>query len=225
MSADILGADAAILAPLLNLSPSRRLKGAKQKSPQEVVAQQPRRRLNVGWYGGGRRDIAVVSGTGQWHRSGEGLVGVRWVYVEDRTGTHRPEYFFTTDAALTPQQVVEHYTARWNIETTFEEMRSYLKVEKTRGWTEQTVLRTAPCLFGLYAVIAVWYAELPARWRGERAVQPGAETAATFSDAITAVRRWLWSEWVFATPAHQAAFAKIPPRLRGLLLRGLAPTP
>ena len=53
-------------------------KGPGGKSPQEVVAQSSRpRRLNVSWYGGGRRDIAVVTGTGQWYRSGEGLVGVR----------------------------------------------------------------------------------------------------------------------------------------------------
>jgi hypothetical protein len=202
-----------------------RRKGAKQPPPEQVVAHTPRRqRLHVAWYGGGQRDIAVVSGTGQWYRSGEGLVPVRWVYVEDRTGTHRPEYFFTTDLSLTPQQVVEAYTGRWNLETTFEEMRSYLKVEKTRGWTGRTVLRTAPCLFGLYSVIALWYADLPARWRRQRAVARGDKERATFSDAITAVRRWLWSEWVLATPAHQRAFAKIPPRLRDLLLRGLAPT-
>jgi hypothetical protein len=115
-----------------------------------VVARQPRRqRLNVSWYGGGRRDIAVVSSTGQWYQSGQGRVAVRWVSVEDRTGTHRPEYFFTTDVAQTPRQIVESYTGRWNIETTFQEMRSYLKLEKTRGWKERTVLRTAPCLFGL----------------------------------------------------------------------------
>jgi hypothetical protein len=151
-------------------------------------------------------------------------VAVRWVYVEDRTGTHRPEYFFSTDPGLTPQQIVEYYTGRWNVETTFEEMRAYLKLEKTRGWTERTVLRTAPCLFGLYTVIAVWYAELPARWQRQRAVERAEPGVVTFSDAITAVRRWLWSDWVFATPVHQRAFAKIPPRLRGLLLRGLAPT-
>jgi hypothetical protein len=52
--------------------------------------------------------------------------------------------------------VVEHDSGRWNIETTFPERRSYLKREKTRGWTKQTVLGRAPCLFGLYAVIALW---------------------------------------------------------------------
>jgi hypothetical protein len=87
------------------------------------------------------------------------------------------------------------------------------------------VLRTAPCLFGLYAVVAVWYADLPARWRQQRAVARAAPEAVTFSDAITAVRRWLWSEWIFATPVHHGAFAKIPRNLRDLLLPGLAPTP
>jgi hypothetical protein len=223
-------ADAALYAPPPAATGAKRkgrprVKGAKQPAPQDVVARTPRRqRLNVAWYGGGRRDIAVVSGTGQWYRAGAGLVAVRWVYVEDRTGTHRPQYFFTTDVAGTPPQIVESYTGRWNIETTFQEMRSYLKLEKTRGWKERTVLRTAPCLFGLYAVIALWYAELPARWQTPRAVTRAEPGVVTFSDAITAVRRWLWSEWVFATPAHQRAFAKIPPRLRDLLLRGLAPT-
>ncbi len=199
-------------------------KGAQLPKPAEVVATTRRQqRLNVAWYGGGRRDISVVTATGHWYRSGHGLVPVRWVYVHDRTGTHRDEYFFTTDLQLTAREIVESYTGRWNIETTFQEMRSYLKLEKTRGWTEKTVLRTAPCLFGLYAVIALWYAELPARWRQQQLVTYAGKHDVTFSDAITAVRRWLWEKWVFATPAHESAFAKIPPRLRAVLLQAVAP--
>lgn len=198
--------------------------GAKLPKPEQVVAKTRRQQqLNVAWYGGGRRDIAVVSATAHWYKSGRGLVPVRWVYVRDRTGTHRDEYFFTTDLDLTAQQIVESYTGRWNIETTFQEMRSYLKLEKTRGWTEKTVLRTAPCLFGLYAVIALWYAELPARWRKQQLVTYAGKQEVTFSDAITAVRRWLWDQWVFATPEHKGAFAKIPPRLRAALLQAVAP--
>jgi hypothetical protein len=145
------------------------------------------------------------------------------MYVVDRTGTHRPEYFFSTARELTATQVIEHYTGRWNIETTFPEMRWYLKLEKTRGRTKQTVLRTAPCLFGLYGVIALWYAELPARWPRQQVVTYSHKRAVAFSDAITAVRRWLWEEWVFATPAHKEAFVKIPPRLREALLQAVAP--
>ena len=45
----------------------------------------------------------------------------------------------------------------------------------------------------------------------------------TFSDAITAVRRWLWLEWVLAIPSHRDAFQKLKPGFRRILLNGLAP--
>jgi hypothetical protein len=45
----------------------------------------------------------------------------------------------------------------------------------------------------------------------------------TFSDAITAVRRWLWQEWVFAIPGHREAFAKLARPFRAVLLYALAP--
>src|SRR5262249_14293145 len=51
-----------------------RVKGQKLPPPQEVVAQAERTRLNVAWYGGGRRDVEVVSGTGHWYKAGQGLV-------------------------------------------------------------------------------------------------------------------------------------------------------
>jgi hypothetical protein len=64
-----------------------RVKGKKLPTPQEVVATAARTRLNVAWYGGGRREVEVVSGVGHWYKAGQGLVAVRWVYVHDRTGT------------------------------------------------------------------------------------------------------------------------------------------
>src|SRR4051812_28129646 len=103
-----------------------RKKGAKLPTPQEVVATAPRTALDVSRYGGGRRDIEVVSGSGHWLKSGKGLVPVRWAYVRDKTGTHRDEYFFSTDAAMSPGSIVETFTGRWSIETTFQEMRSYI---------------------------------------------------------------------------------------------------
>jgi hypothetical protein len=198
-------------------------KGKKLPTPQQVVAQCRRRRLNVAWYGGGRRDVAVVTGTGLWYQSGEGVVRIRWVYVEDRTGTHRDEYFFTTDLNLSPAAVMETYTRRWNIETTFQELRAYLGLETTRGWCPQTVLRAAPCLFGLYTVVAGLYRQLPRRYAGVRLVAWRGKADVTFSDALTAVRRWLWVEWVFTIPGHHEAFQKLPSAFRALLLHGLAP--
>jgi DDE superfamily endonuclease len=200
-----------------------RKKGAKLATPEEVVAEAERTPLNVSWYGGGRRDVATVSGTGHWYKAGQGLVEVRWVFVHDLTGTHRDEYFFTTDVTLSVPEVIETYVGRWNEETTFQEMRSYLGLETTRGWKEKTVLRAAPCLFGLYTVVACLYSQLPRRYAGVRAVDGAGQQDVTFSDAITAVRRWLWRAWVFAIPGYKPAFAKLARSFRSLLLHALAP--
>jgi hypothetical protein len=201
-----------------------RVKGRRRAKPKAAVAQARRRqRLQVGWYGGGRRRVEVVSGTGHWYKAGQGLVPVRWVFVRDRDGTHRDEYFFTTDPTLPLKDLIGAYTARWNIETTFQELRAYLGLETTRGWCARTVLRAAPCLFGLYTVVALLYEQLPAEAQGAGGVDWDGKEGVTFSDAITAVRRWLWGNWVFAQGDHAPALAKLPEPLREVLLYALAP--
>jgi hypothetical protein len=200
-----------------------RKKGRKLPAPQRVVKTSSRSRLTVAWYGGGQRRIETVSDTGQWYKNGEGLVPVRWAFVHDCSGTHRDEYFFTTDPTMTPRMIVETFTGRWSIETTFQEMRAYLRLETTRGRSEKTVLRAAPCLFGLFSVIALLYAQLPARRTDGAGLWWPGKIDRTFSDAITAVRRWLWCEWAFATPGHHVAFSKLSWPIRAVLLYALAP--
>jgi len=56
---------------------------------------------------------------------------------------------------MSPEAVIAAYTGRWNIETTFEELRSFIGLETTRGWSRNTVLRAEPCLFGLYTVVVL----------------------------------------------------------------------
>jgi DDE superfamily endonuclease len=203
-----------------------RKKGERLPSPEAAVAAtaaQDRGALNVSWYGGGRRDIEVVTGTGSWYRSGEDLVPLRWVFVHDRTGTHRDDYLLSTDVQMTSATLVETFTGRWSIETTFQEMRAYLGLETTRGWKEATVLRLAPCLFGLHSVVAVLYALLPKRSRAVARVEWPGKVETTFSDAITTVRRWLWVDWVFAHHGFGAAFSKLSPEFQETLLSALAP--
>jgi hypothetical protein len=108
------------------------------------------------------------------------------------------------------------------IETTFQELRAHLGLETTRGWCARTVLRAAPCLFGLYSVVALLYAALPAAKRTGRVEWPGKE-GVTFSDALTAVRRWLWSEGVFTQAGADGAIEKLPQPIREVLLSALAP--
>jgi hypothetical protein len=200
-----------------------RVKGERLPKPGQAVAQAKRlSRRRVGWYGGGTRRVGALTGTGHWHKSGRGLVPVRWVYVRDDEGTHRDEYFFTTDLALDAVAVIGHYAGRWNLETTFEEARAHLGFGTTRGRCRATVLRAAPCLLGLYSVVALLYHGLPAGKRSGRVEWPG-KAGVTFSDALAAVRRWVWAEGVFPRAGADAAVEQLPPEVRELLLSALAP--
>ncbi len=196
-----------------------RVKGKKQPSPEAIVQRTKRRKkLRVQWYGSETRTVEIITGTGFWYRAGEGIVEVLWVYVHDLTGTHRDEYFYTTDVHLTPRQVIEYFTGRWSIEVTFQEARAYLGIETTRGWSQQTVLRAEPCLFGLYTVVALWYAALPQSERQELAVQWTGKVTITYSDAVTLVRRDLWRHWIFENPAYQSVVEKLSPKQKRQLI-------
>jgi hypothetical protein len=201
-----------------------RVKGERVPKPRQAAATARRTRLTVPWYGGGTRRVETATGTGHWYKGGGGLVPVRWVFVKDATGTHRDEYLFTTDPALTAGAVVGTYCGRWSIETTFQECRSCVGLETTRGRSRSTVVRAAPCLFGLYSVVAALYHLLPAEKRSGGVNWPGKATV-TFSDALTAVRRWVWAEGVFPRAEVDATIAELPRKVRELLLAGLAPTP
>lgn len=198
-----------------------RVKGRKLPTPQAVVERTKHRTvLHVSWYGGKGRRVETVTGTGHWYKSGYGLVALRWVYVKDLTGTHRDEYFFTTDLEMTPREIIEAYTGRWSIEVTFEEVREHLGMETTRGWSQQTVLRAEPCLFGLYTLVAIWFSELPESER-QTPVVPWTGTTKktlTFSDAITLVRRHIWRNWIFASPRYSSAFQKLTNSEKTLLI-------
>jgi hypothetical protein len=200
-----------------------RKKGHKLPSPQVVVGESPRERLEVSWYGGGRREVEVVRGTGHWYKGGDGLVPLTWVYVHDLTGTHRDIYLFSTDVAMATRTIIETYTGRWSIETTFEECRAYLGLETTRGHSQRTVLRAAPCLFGLYSVVSLLYAAVPGRESIGPVVTYRGKVGIAFSDAITVVRRQLWREGVFEAHGQSGVFQKLPEPLRSLLLSALAP--
>jgi hypothetical protein len=198
-----------------------RVKGQKLASPQEVVANTAARTsLMVTWYGGTTRDIEIITGTGHWYRIGEALVEVRWVYVHDRTGTHRDEYFFTTDLSLCPKRIVECYTQRWSIETTFQECRECLKLESTKGYSQQTVLRFTPCLFGLYTLVVLLYLQLPRPSNTLSAVFWRGKSTVTFSDMMTCVRRALWEQWAFQTQAASQEFSKLSQSLQEIILEG-----
>ena len=143
------------------------------------------------------------------------MVPIRWVFVRDLQGTHRDEYFYTTDPALTAEQIVSWFTARWPIETTFQEVRAHLGFETTRQHVAPSVLRTAPCLLGLFSVICLIYAEhVKSHRMGIRQTLWYVKEEPTFSDAMATVRRLFWREILFQEPSYRHTFQKLPPTIR-----------
>jgi len=199
------------------------VKGPRRAKPSEAAGPDARREeMEVAWYGGGRRRVDVVGEAAHGFESGRGLVALRWVSVRDRTGTHRDEFLDTTDPSLTPVEIVSYYCGRWSIETTFQEMRAHLGLETTRGRCAKTVTRAAPCLFGLYTVVALLYDATPAALRSGAIAWPGKATV-TFSDALACVRRRTWSEGVLRQAGCGPGLAELPDPVRELLLTTLAP--
>jgi hypothetical protein len=219
-------------APSANRSPKGgrpRLKGRKRPGPSAVVKRSKAMRCTVNWYGGRTRRVELISNTGHWYKGGGGLVPVRWVFVRDVQGTHRDEYFYTTDVTLRPEQIVSLYTGRWSIEVTFQEVRAHLGFTTPRNWSKKSVLRTAPCLLGLFSVVSLIFARHTRHTRraghASRVTPPTtpwyAKKETTFSDAMTCVRRMCWKTVLKQSPKH-TGFTKLPTGLRRMLLDHLS---
>jgi hypothetical protein len=118
--------------------------------------------------------------------------------VVDPSGKSRPEAFFSTDRTMTPQQIVEGFVLRWNVEVTFEETRRHLGVETQRQWSDLAIARTTPVLLGLFSLVCLIAHHLS----GAMKLVPAStawylKTQATFSDVLALVRRTIWAETYF----------------------------
>ena len=113
--------------------------------------------------------------------------------VRDPSGELRTEAFFCTDIDASVEQILTWFIMRWNIEVTFEELRTHLGFETQRQWSDLAIARTTPALFGMFSVVSLMALELlktkslpilNCAWYKK--------TDATFSDVIALVRRHIW---------------------------------
>ena len=151
------------------------------------------KKLTMTWYGGVKKTIEFVTGTSLWHRKGYDPVPIRWVLVRCPEDSFEPQAYFCSDPTVKAEQILLWFIARLNIEVTFEEIRAHLGFETQRQWSDRAIERTAPCLFGTFSLVVLMAKvlhmdKLPVR---QAAWYP--KTEATFSDALAAVRRDLWS--------------------------------
>ncbi len=163
------------------------------------------------WYGGQYKMLRILSGTCLWHTSGWPPVAIRWVLVVDLAEPHRAEAFFSTDVDLKPEQIIEWFVLRWNVEVTFEESRRHMGVETQRQWSDLAIARTTPVLLGLFSIVCWLAYHLSQGMRiTPRTSAWYLKSEATFSDVLALVRRTLWAEKYFDKSMEDGPCVVIP---------------
>jgi hypothetical protein len=172
-----------------------RKKGARQPTLAQRVADAATvwETVTLLWYGGVPRTVELASGPAVWYHPGKPSVPGRWVLIRDPQGQFPPQALLCTDTTVPPQQIVEWFVRRWQLEVTYEEARAHLGVETQRQWSERAILRTTPALLGLFA-LGTLLAHQVLRGRALPARQAAwyTKTQPTFVDALALVRRHLW---------------------------------
>ncbi len=129
-----------------------------------------------------------------WYHAGMPVVPIRWVLVRAPGAKFAPQALLCTNVGASPAQVVSWFVLRWQLETTFQAVRTHLGVETQRQWNDLAILRTTPALLGLFSLVTLLADQ---QWRHRpfevrqaawyRKPQP------TLIDALAAVRQQVWT--------------------------------
>jgi hypothetical protein len=164
------------------------------------------------WYGARERTVELVSETAVWYHTGLPPVPLRWVLIRDPQEEFETQALLCTDLDAKPERIIRWFVRRWQMESTFQEVRQRLGFETQRHWSERAIRRTAPALLGLFSVIT-----LCAHQHMAKGVDVVRRTAwydkrhPTFCDALALVRRELWAqeEATFCGSAQEKDIVKV----------------
>ena len=191
--------DAALYAPAPPRQPGQNgrppLKGSRRPSLKAILEQDhvAWTVAAVSWYDGTTRTVELTSQTAVWYRSGKPAVTIRWVLIRDPQGTFDPQALLCTDPAADPSQILEWFVLRWQLEVTFQEVRTHLGVETQRQWSDLAIARTTPVLLGLFSWTTLAAHALQKHHPiTQRTAAWYDKPSPTFVDAIALVRRHLW---------------------------------
>jgi hypothetical protein len=211
--------DAALYEPAPPRHPGQmgrsRLKGERLPN-LSVIAEDPSTTWTpitvAEWYGKEERTVKMVSATAVWHSTGLPAVPLRWVLIRDPQGEFETQALLCTDLSAEPERIISWFVRRWQMETTFQEVRGPLGFETQRHWSEQAIRKTAPARLGLFSLIALFAHQYMAN--GTHAVRRTAwyrKPHPTFSDALALVRRELWAqEETFSGSSWDTDTLKVP---------------
>jgi hypothetical protein len=163
------------------------------------------------WYGKMERTVEVASATAVWYHTGLPPVPLRWVLIRDPQEKFEPQALLCTNLGAEPVRILSWFVLRWQMETTFQEVRRHLGVETQRQWSELAVRRTTPALLSLFSLVTLF-----AHQRMAKSTQTLRGAAwyhkrhPTFCDALALVRKELWAQETFYRSAPEVDMVKVP---------------
>jgi len=191
--------DAALYAPAPPREPGRNgrppLKGERLPSLKSLLEQDhvAWTVAAVAWYDGATRTVELTSQRAVWYRAGKPPVLLRWVLIRDPQGIFAPQALLCTEPTADPTRILEWFVLRWQLEVTFQEVRTHLGMETQRQWSDLAITRTTPVLLGLFSWTTLAAHSLQKQHSmTQRTAAWYDKPAPTFVDAIALVRRHLW---------------------------------
>lgn len=144
---------------------------------------------------------------------------VKVVAVEHLKGGRGIEVFYSTDLSLTEEAILERYSFRWPVETTFQDAKGHLGLGQPQNRTRPAVRRTTPTMLYLYGLIVLWH-EYVREQPGEFVRNWPHKPHASFADMLATLRCDSFDETrekIFSTTAIPAVVQKIIKPLQHLL--------
>jgi hypothetical protein len=211
--------DAALYAPAPERQPGKkgrsRKKGQRLPTLEQVLEDTQtcwKKVVIPNWYGEGKREVEITSGTAVWYHSGMPPLPIRWVLIRDPLGKFKSQALLCTDLTEEPEQILIWFVMRWQLEVTFHEVRDHLGVETQRQWSDWAIARTTPALLGLFSLVTL-LANKHAQ-KGKIPIRQDAwycKPLPTFSDALALVRQEVWQHRYFQLSQKRYDVRKLQP--------------
>ncbi len=193
--------DAVLHAPPPPRWPSQmgrpRVVGPRQPSLQAVLTDPATvwTPLTQRWPDGTKRHLQAATGTALWYHPGQPTVHLRWRLLRDPSGHRDPQALLCTSPDWPPVAILTAYLQRWQVEVTFQEVRTHLGVETQRQGSAAAIARTTPVRLGLSS----WLILVAHHLRRARSLRPRqaawyAKTVPTFTDVLACVHHVLWMQ-------------------------------
>jgi hypothetical protein len=118
--------------------------------------------------------------------------------------------------------IVSWFLRRWQVEVTFQEVRTHLGVETQRQWSNLAIARATPCLLALFSLVTLFADRLVCQGTVPLSRDAWhAKQRPTFADALAAVRQQYWTHMGFRVSGRKRHILQSTKALRDRLVYAL----